>query len=93
MYHLTVFKPEVLISENTPKEEADVTTVLACPLYDMWTSPVTERCSIGKKPCKVPLLKKGHVLKRLQFAKEHTDWPKEKWHNILWTEESKIRNT
>lgn len=39
---------------------------------------------------KVPLLKKQHIGKRLKFAKEHIQWPIEKWYNILWSDESKV---
>ncbi|KAI3361287.1 hypothetical protein L3Q82_013469 [Scortum barcoo] len=45
----------------------------------------------ARSPRKVPLLnKKKDALKRIRFAKEHTNWSKEKWRNILWTDESKI---
>lgn len=41
-------------------------------------------------PRKVPLLSSKHVAKRISFAKAHLNWPKEKWRNLLWTDESKI---
>ena len=41
-------------------------------------------------PRKVPLLSSKHVRNRMEFAKQHLDWPVTKWRNILWTDESKI---
>ena len=44
----------------------------------------------ARSPHKVTLLKRGHLLKRLQFGNEHSDWLKEKRSNIFWTDESKL---
>lgn len=44
----------------------------------------------ARSPRKVPLLTKRHVANRMKFAKLHVDWPREKWRNVLWTDESKI---
>uniref|UniRef100_A0A3Q3JD62 Transposase Tc1-like domain-containing protein n=1 Tax=Monopterus albus TaxID=43700 RepID=A0A3Q3JD62_MONAL len=69
---------------------------LYCYLMKQLWNTVTVRSRLceanlfSRIPRKVPLLKKWHVQKRLQFAKEHINWPKEKWRNILWTDESKI---
>ena len=45
---------------------------------------------LGRSPRRVPLLTKRNVSNRLKFAKLRVAWPKEKWRNILWTDESKI---
>ena len=44
--------------------------------------------SVIKKKC--PLLKKGHRLARLKFAKYHENWTVEDWKRVLWSDETKI---
>ncbi len=48
--------------------------------------PCEAKLSVKKLP-QSPIVTK---MKRLQFAKEHIDWSKEKWHNILWTDEERL---
>ena len=44
--------------------------------------------SVIKKKC--PLLKKGHRLACLKFAKYHENWTVEDWKRVLWSDETKI---
>lgn len=44
----------------------------------------------GRVAAKKPLLRPQNVRKRLQFAKEHVNWTKEDWSQVLFTDESKF---
>ena len=39
---------------------------------------------------KVPMLKKTHRQKQLEFAKRHENWTVEDWKRVLWSDETKI---
>lgn len=45
---------------------------------------------ISRVACKKPLLRKGNVIKRLKFAREHLNWTKEQWGKILFTDKTKV---
>uniref|UniRef100_A0A8C6TZ38 Transposase Tc1-like domain-containing protein n=1 Tax=Neogobius melanostomus TaxID=47308 RepID=A0A8C6TZ38_9GOBI len=81
---------------RTPKAQPMISSRMIKDSLKLPVSTVTVRrrlCEanlLARSPRKVPLLQKRHVLKRIQFSKEHIIWPKEKWRNILWTDESKI---
>lgn len=49
---------------------------------------------LGRSARKVPLLSKKNILQRKDFVEKHKNWVGEegskKWHNILWSDESKI---
>uniref|UniRef100_A0A3B3QFF6 Transposase IS30-like HTH domain-containing protein n=1 Tax=Paramormyrops kingsleyae TaxID=1676925 RepID=A0A3B3QFF6_9TELE len=72
---------KTLIGEG--KTYKEVQKIIDCSAKMIANFPVSTLSA--KSPRKVPLLKKRHVLKRFQFAKEQIDWPKEKRRNILWT--------
>uniref|UniRef100_A0A3B1JF70 Transposase Tc1-like domain-containing protein n=1 Tax=Astyanax mexicanus TaxID=7994 RepID=A0A3B1JF70_ASTMX len=81
--HSKLVKAQPMISSKRIKEDLQLTV-----------STGTIRSRLGeinlpaRSPRKVPLLNKRHVQKRLEFAKEHIEWPEKKWRNILWTDET-----
>uniref|UniRef100_A0A3Q4BIN2 Transposase Tc1-like domain-containing protein n=1 Tax=Mola mola TaxID=94237 RepID=A0A3Q4BIN2_MOLML len=78
-------KAQPMISSRMIKDSLELPVSTVTVRRRLWEANLFTRI-----PRKVPLLKKKrHVQKRLQFAKEHINWPKEKWRNILWTDESK----
>lgn len=42
------------------------------------------------RPAKKPLISKRYQQKRLQFARDHIDWPLSKWKAVLFSDESKF---
>ena len=40
------------------------------------------------KPLKKPMMTKKHLLKRLQFCREHRNWTTEQWRAVMWSDES-----
>lgn len=51
---------------------------------------LTENNLLARAARKVPHLSTTNVKKRIAFAHEHLDEAKEKWRNILWSDETKI---
>lgn len=43
---------------------------------------------VSRSPAVKPLLTPRHIKKRLTFAKEHKDWPLQRYRSILWSDES-----
>jgi len=91
----TSLRTDALIVTSTKRNPFVTSTQIKEDLnIDIHTSTIRKRLLEANvkasRPRKVPLLNKRHIQKRVQFAKEHEDWPVEKWRNILWTDESKI---
>ena len=76
--HFSENMSEPMISSRVSKEglklPVSTATIRKC---------IREAKLSARSSCKGPLLEKQHVLKRLQSAKEHNDWPEEKWSKIV----------
>ena len=77
--------------DNAVQATQFINNVISNPVNPQTVRNVLKKsglCSATKK--KVPMLKKGHCQRRLQFALYHENWTVEDWKRVLWSDETKI---
>ena len=51
-----------------------------------------ERGFYGRRPRRTPVLRKRNKKARLELAKTHLNKPKSFWENVLWTDETSLKD-
>lgn len=88
-FKLAVVRDEHVFAAQAAKEVRDADGRLALSPRNVQTR-LYEQHLKTKKKVKKPAMTKEHKKARLAWAKAHEDWPKERWHSVLWSDETSV---